>query len=87
MRLSKEKPEGTLENVIRIDDARLRDHLNEMARRTVEEALIETYLAGVSVRRVEDITEALGNEGQHGDSIKPEQEESHADQAMAQSSH
>ena len=27
--------------------------------RSVEEALIETYLAGVSVRRVEDITEAL----------------------------
>jgi len=26
---------------------------------SVEEALIETYLAGVSVRRVEDITEAL----------------------------
>jgi len=25
----------------------------------VEEALIEMYLAGVSVRRVEDITEAL----------------------------
>ena len=29
------------------------------ARRSVEEALIEMYLAGVSVRRVEDITEAL----------------------------
>src|SRR5215831_20071319 len=27
---------------------------------SVEEALIEMYLAGVSVRRVEDITEALG---------------------------
>jgi hypothetical protein len=27
--------------------------------RRVEEALIEMYLAGVSVRRVEDITEAL----------------------------
>ena len=26
---------------------------------SVEEALIEMYLAGVSVRRVEDITEAL----------------------------
>ena len=26
---------------------------------SVEEALIETYLAGVSVRRVEDITEAM----------------------------
>ena len=26
---------------------------------SVEEALVETYLAGISVRRVEDITEAL----------------------------
>jgi transposase-like protein len=29
----------------------------------VEEALIEMYLAGVSVRRVEDITEALWARG------------------------
>ena len=33
---------------------------------SVEEALIEMYLAGVSVRRVEDITEALwGSQGSH----------------------
>ena len=40
---------------------------------SVEEALIEMYLAGVSVRRVEDITEALwGSESrfQHGKRIK-----------------
>lgn len=30
-----------------------------MVRSSVEEALVEMYLAGVSVRRVEDITEAL----------------------------
>ena len=30
---------------------------------SVEEALIEMYLAGVSVRRVEDITEALSSSG------------------------
>ena len=30
-----------------------------MYKRQVEETLIEMYLAGVSVRRVEDITEAL----------------------------
>jgi putative transposase len=30
---------------------------------SVEEALIEMYLAGVSVRRVEDITEALWARG------------------------
>ena len=37
---------------------------------SVEEALVEMYLAGVSVRRVEDITQALwGNQGQplHGE--------------------
>src|SRR5919205_168103 len=45
--------------VIQIDEARIRDHLGEMVRGTVEEALIEMYLAGISVRRVEDITEAL----------------------------
>jgi transposase-like protein len=34
---------------------------------SVEEALIEMYLAGVSVRRVEDITEALrGTRVSHG---------------------
>jgi putative transposase len=32
-------------------------------RESLEEALIEMYLAGVSVRRVEDITEALGGRG------------------------
>lgn len=30
---------------------------------SVEEALIEMYLAGISVRRVEDVTEALGDPG------------------------
>ena len=42
---------------------------------SVEEALIEMYLAGVSVRRVEDITEALwGTAGQpqHGQRVEPE---------------
>ena len=37
--MSEEKPEGTLDNIIRIDDARIRDHLGEMVRGTVEEAL------------------------------------------------
>lgn len=31
---------------------------------SVEDVLMEMYLAGVSVRRVEDITEALGHESQ-----------------------
>jgi hypothetical protein len=45
-------------------DADVRDgHYRALptARELVEEALIEMYLAGVSVRRVEDITEAGGN--------------------------
>ena len=37
--MNEEKPEGTLDNVIRIDDARIRDHPGEMVRGTVEEAL------------------------------------------------
>ena len=37
---------------------------NRRRESSVEEALIEMYLAGVSVRRVEDITEALwGKQG------------------------
>ena len=43
-------------------DADIRDGIIERYRRresSVEEALIEMYLAGVSVRRVEDITETL----------------------------
>jgi transposase-like protein len=37
---------------------------------SVEEALIEMYLAGVSVRRVEDITEALWGTGVCQDSCR-----------------
>ena len=37
---------------------------------SVEEALIEMYLAGVSVRRVEDITEALWGSKVHLDEIR-----------------
>ena len=42
---------------------------------SVEEALIEMYLAGVSVRRVEDITEAVvGQQGISGNYQRTEQE-------------
>ena len=37
--MSEENLEGTLDNVIRIDDARIRDHLGEMVREIMEEAL------------------------------------------------
>ena len=53
-----EKPRAMGE-VIQIDESRIGVDLGEMVRGTVEEALVEMYPAGVSVRRVEDITEAL----------------------------
>ena len=59
MHLTLESTRKPMGEVIQIDEARIRDHLSEMVRGTVEEALIEMYLAGVSVRRVEDITGAL----------------------------
>lgn len=40
---------------------------------SVEEALIEMYLAGVSVRRVEDITEALWGQSIPRNHLKPQQ--------------
>ena len=53
---------------------------------SVEEALIEMYLAGVSVRRVEDITEALwGTAGATLDGVGPEQEDLRNDRSLAQS--
>src|SRR6476660_4529342 len=50
---------------------------------SVEEALIEMYLAGISVRRVEDITEALwGCQPEHG--VEPEQEDLRQDRGLAE---
>ncbi len=47
---------------------------------SVEEALMEMYLAGVSVRRVEDITQALwGHAGQRRDRQRPEPEDVRGD--------
>jgi putative transposase len=52
---------------------------------SVEEALIEMYLAGVSVRRVEDITEALWGTRVALDHVGTEQEDLHNDRSLAQS--
>jgi putative transposase len=53
---------------------------------SVEEALIEMYLAGVSVRRVEDITEVLwGTSGLGGIGLEAEQADLREDRAVAQS--
>ena len=52
---------------------------------SVEEALIEMYLAGVSVRRVEDITEALwGQQGLARHHQRAEQESLRSHRGLAQ---
>jgi hypothetical protein len=53
---------------------------------SVEEALIEMYLAGVSVRRVEDITEALGHAGLAIDGFRSQQEDLRGDRCVAEPS-
>ncbi len=63
------KPGQSIEDT-QITDAYIQTAIIERYKRresSVEEALIEMYLARVSVRRVEDITEALpGNTGESG---------------------
>ena len=52
---------------------------------SVEEALIEMYLAGVSVRRVEDITEALwGTRVSPSHGQRPQQEDLRDDRRVAE---
>ena len=47
------------DKIVELNEEVIKGQLKELVRGSVEEALIEMYLAGVSVRRVEDITEAL----------------------------
>ncbi len=47
------------EKIVQLNEEIIKGQIKELVRSSVEEALIEMYLAGVSVRRVEDITEAL----------------------------
>ena len=47
------------EKAVQLNEEGIKGQLKKLLRGGVEEALIEMYLAGVSVRRVEDITEAL----------------------------
>src|ERR1019366_8967286 len=55
---------------------------------SVEEALIEMYLAGISVRRVEDITEALwGHTGESEHGVEPQQEDLREDRGLAEPAH
>ena len=45
--------------IVQLNEEIIKSQIKELVRGSVEEALIEMYLAGVSVRHVEDITEAL----------------------------
>ncbi len=47
------------DNMIQLNEDLIKHDLKALIHSSVEETLIEMYLAGVSVRRVEDITEAL----------------------------
>ena len=47
------------EKIVQLNEEIIKGQIKELVRSSVEETLIEMYLAGVSVRRVEDITEAL----------------------------
>ena len=50
----------------------------------VEEALIEMYLAGISVRRVEDITEGCGKLSRYEHRVRPQQENLRQDRGLAE---
>ena len=52
------------EKIAQLNEELIKGQIRELIRGSVEEALIEVYLAGVSVRRIEDITKALwGSKG------------------------
>ncbi len=48
------------EKIVQLNKEVIKGQIKELVRSNVEEALIEMYLAGVSVRRVEDITRPCG---------------------------
>lgn len=47
------------EKIVQLNEEVIKSQIKELVRGSVEEALIEMYLADVSMCRVEDITEAL----------------------------
>ena len=47
------------EKIVQLNEEIIKGQIKELVRGSVEEALIEMCRAGVSVRRVEDITKAL----------------------------
>ena len=49
--------------IVSFDEQAVKDELRELVRKTIEEAIIEMYLAGVSTRRIEDVSEILWGAG------------------------
>lgn len=49
--------------IVSSDEQAVKDELRELVRKTIEETIIEMYLAGVSTRRIEDVSEILWGAG------------------------
>ena len=49
--------------IVSFDEQAVKDELRELARKTVEETIIEMYLAGVPTQRIEDVSEILWGAG------------------------
>ncbi len=62
------------EKIVQLNEEVIKGQLKELVRGSVEEALIEMYLAGVSVRRVEDITKEVYIMGKRKERSPEEQE-------------
>ena len=49
--------------IVSFDEEAVKSELRELVRKTIEETIIEMYLAGVSTRRIEDVGEILWGAG------------------------
>lgn len=56
---SERRQQTRAEKSVQLNEEVIKGYLKKLVHRSVEETLIEMCLAGVSVRRTEDITEAL----------------------------
>ena len=73
------------EKIVQLNEEIIKGQIKELVRGSVEEALIEMYLAGVSVPRMEEITEALwGSKVSPADHQRAEQESLRSHRGLAQ---
>ena len=49
--------------IVSFDEEAAKSELRELVRKAIEETIIEMYLAGVSTRRIEDVSEILWGAG------------------------